>query len=154
VRVDRTAEALTACARGLAVCIYRRHPFTRELQPATFPSISASNSIPSPCLSLTEPAARQPRSPWSGCVRDPRGWPQAGANDGQTCSSRARVKLSTYAPTPSNAYRAQPNLYQVGQFLETISPYTFASLGIALCIGLSVVGSAWYGIAPGSRIQL
>lgn len=33
---------------------------------------------------------------------------------------------------------------QVGAFIESISPYAWASTGIALCIGLSVVGAAWY----------
>ncbi|KFA63082.1 hypothetical protein S40285_08428, partial [Stachybotrys chlorohalonatus IBT 40285] len=31
--------------------------------------------------------------------------------------------------------------FNVGAFLEAVSPYTWASMGIAMCIGLSVVGA-------------
>jgi hypothetical protein len=41
-------------------------------------------------------------------------------------------------------FNGEGEAFNVGQFLETINPYTWASLGISLCIGLSVVGSAWY----------
>lgn len=44
-------------------------------------------------------------------------------------------------PLPSNQLLL---LGQVGAFLESISPVGWASLGISLCIGLSVVGAAWY----------
>lgn len=34
--------------------------------------------------------------------------------------------------------------FNVGKFIESISPYAWADIGIAMTIGLSVIGAAWY----------
>jgi ATP synthase proteolipid subunit len=49
-------------------------------------------------------------------------------------------------------FNGEGEAFNVGQFILSVTPYAWASTGIALCIGLSVVGAAWGIFTTGSSI--
>jgi V-type H+-transporting ATPase 21kDa proteolipid subunit len=52
--------------------------------------------------------------------------------------------MLTLLATADMLFTGNGESFNVGEFLETISPSAWASMGIGLCMGLSVIGAAWY----------
>lgn len=49
-------------------------------------------------------------------------------------------------------FHGQGELFNVGDFLQTTSPYMWANLGVASCVGFSIIGAAWGIFITGTSI--
>ncbi|GAB7346758.1 hypothetical protein MBLNU459_g1862t1 [Dothideomycetes sp. NU459] len=49
-------------------------------------------------------------------------------------------------------FNGEGEAFNVGNYIESISPYAWADAGIGLCIGLSVIGAAWGIFITGTSI--